>query len=244
MLIRQSLLRIPSSGARTTCYEVAKAHISIHPVRPEQKGEKEPVPLTWPISPSRPSKASISEAPESPLLELLPILTKKSSSKRPKGSKDISAFLPQTKIGFYPQEEPVLNADGSTPLSPSHTPSSGTSQLQHSYHFHINSSVRNTNITITNYAHKPIIAISAGRLGLTDAERTTDEAGATTVTEALKQLRERYPKVMKEGRIELILNGIGPAREGALKTILGPLGAEIRNRIKRITDVTTGYRSG
>ena len=49
---------------------------------------------------------------------------------------------------------------------------------------------------------------------------------------------------MKEGRIELILNGVGPAREGALHTILGPLGAEMRNRINRVTDVTTGYRPG
>ena len=44
---------------------------------------------------------------------------------------------------------------------------------------------------------------------------------------------------MDEARIELVLKGFGPGRQGALSTIFGPMGEDIRGRINRVTDATT-----
>ena len=245
MLIRQSLHRIPSSTSKTTCCKARRHYTSRPPIppTPEENAESEPVPSTWPTRPSPPP--SLPPMPSrAPLLDLIPLLTDKSSSKRPRQSKDISAFLPQTIKAFYPQEEGILLAARPNP-SLNRTPRSATppedpfQSLKHSYHIHINNSTRNTHITITNHKHDPIVVLSAGRLGLKHSKRGTHEAGAATAHEALKRFATKFPDVTDEGRIELVLKGFGPGRQGALSTIFGPMGEDIRGRINRVTDATT-----
>ena len=75
-------------------------------------------------------------------------------------------------------------------------------------------------------------------MGLKHSKRATHEAGAATAEEALKQFMNRLPDSKDDVRIELILKGFGPGRRGALATILGPMGEDIRNRISRVTDAT------
>src|SRR5436190_15558338 len=168
MLIRQSIHRIPSSTSKTTCCKAKRQYTSrppIPPILPTENAESEPVPATWPTRSSQPFPSPPSKPSISPLLDLIPLLTNKSSSKRPRQSKDISAFLPQTIKAFYPQEEGVLLAARPNP-SLDRTPRTAASQedrfqsLKHSYHIHINNSTRNTHITITNHKHDPIVVLS------------------------------------------------------------------------------------
>jgi small subunit ribosomal protein S11 len=57
--------------------------------------------------------------------------------------------------------------------------------------------------------------------------------------EALKMFSVKFPELRHQGRVELVLKGFGPGRQGALSTIFGPMGEEIRGRINRVTDATT-----
>jgi len=83
------------------------------------------------------------------------------------------------------------------------------------------------------------VVLSAGRLGLKHSKRATHEAGAATAMEALKRFTEIYPELRQYGKIELVLKGFGPGRQGALSTIFGPMGEVIRGRINRVTDATS-----
>jgi small subunit ribosomal protein S11 len=245
MLIRQSLHRIPSSTSKRTCCKTTRHYTSRPPIPPilEENAESEPIPSTWPLRPSTPPSPPPKPS-SSPLLNLIPILTDKTSSRRPRQSKDISAFLPQTIKAFYPQEEGILLAARPNP-SLDRTPRTANTLeepfqfLKHAYHIHINNSTRNTHITITNHKHDPIVVLSAGRLGLKHSKRGTHEAGAATAHEALKRFATKFPDVMDEAKIELVLKGFGPGRQGALSTIFGPMGEGVRGRINRVTDATT-----
>jgi small subunit ribosomal protein S11 len=110
---------------------------------------------------------------------------------------------------------------------------------EHYYHLHINTSTKNIHVTITNHRHDPVVVLSAGRLGLKHSRRGTIEAGVETTLQALKMFREKYPSVVRQGEVELVLKGYGRARDGAINAILGPMGAGILARINRVTDATT-----
>jgi small subunit ribosomal protein S11 len=248
MLIRQSLHRLPSSTPKCACCKTTRRYTSpppIPPNPPEENAESESVPSTWPTrsQPPEPTPpSSKKDSSTSPLLDLIPLFTTKDATKRPKQSKDIGSFTPSTIKSFYPQEEGILLSARPNPSldpRPHPLPPDPLQRLKHKYHFHINNSTRNTHITITDYNHNPLVVLSAGRLGLKHSKRATHEAGAATALKALKMFADKYPELREQGRIELILKGFGPGRQGALSTIFGPMGEEIRGRINRITDATS-----
>ena len=144
---------------------------------------------------------------------------------------------------FLPSTEKVLEARHNPPKDHHiiRSPKPESHRIvnqQHSYHFHINNSTKNTHITITNYKHDPVIVISAGLLGLKKSKRATEEAGYATAQEALNRFMLKFPSVISQASIELICKGFGPGRRGALSMILGPKGYEIQNRVIRITEAT------
>jgi ribosomal protein S11 len=242
MLIRH---RIPSLTYKRTCCKT-RQYTTQPPVPPITRKdsvatEPETIPPVWP-SPTQAELPQSSLPPvtsKSPLQGLAEMLTTKDPINRPKRSSDISTFKPATEKAFYPQAEGVILKAISQPKpSRSQTPTQLEERPNHAYHIYINNSTKNTHITITNHKRDPVLKLSAGRLGLKHSKRATHEAGAATAEEALRQFMEKLPKAKDDVRIELILKGFGPGRRGALATILGPMGEEIRSRISRVTDAT------
>jgi small subunit ribosomal protein S11 len=249
MFSRQARLRIPALSSRgSRCSpRINYTTRSDDPSPPASesaapKEEPKDVPPTWPTQPAS-SPAHIfppSNSIISPLLGLLPMYTDKSSQKGPRNSPDISAFQPTTEPSFYPQAKsiPVPPIQNALPPIPQFSPPKLQGRRPN-YAIYINNSTRNTHVTITNQNRDPIVVMSAGNLGLSHKQRSTHEAGAATLHEALKKFSAKHPVAAENVFIELVLKGFGPGREGALATIFGPHGDLIRSKISRITDATS-----
>lgn len=230
MLLRQSLYRIPSSPSPRFCCRI-RTYSQIPPSGVPFPSQKNPrsetvVPSTWPTG--SPTKSD-SPASVSTLLDLLPHVTVTVPTPIANRTEDI------------PSQTSTEESEESAPQA-EHPQSSEFISVEinkHSYHIHINTSTKNCHVTITNHKHDPVVALSAGRLGLKHSRRATQEAGAETAAAALKMLHEKYPDAARIGEVELVLKGYGKAREGAMAVILGPKGDAIRARINRVTETTT-----
>ena len=53
----------------------------------------------------------------------------------------------------------------------------------------------------------------------------------TTTEDAVRKFVEKYPFVLDQARVELILKGFGQGKLDGLTKVLGPLGNEIQSRM-------------
>lgn len=239
MLVRQCVYRIPSSTSHRTCCRL-RNYSQIPPSGPPFPSQSDPtsetdtVPSTWPTT--LPTKSD-SRKSASKLIDLLPHVTVKVPPHFPQGIDEIPIQTLTGEPGFRSEQSMATTSPRpSTPTQSSQFMSVNINE--HNYHIHINTSTKNCHVTITNHKHDPVVALSAGRLGLKHSRRATQEAGAETTAAALKMLQAKYPNVFQLGEVELVLKGYGKARQGAIATIMGPMGDKIRGRINRVTDAT------
>ena len=102
-------------------------------------------------------------------------------------------------------------------------------------HVHSTSITRNIFVAITDHKHNPIVAMSAGRLGLKHTRRSSQEAAYDTTVAAFNKLAQTDHEIRE---VELVLKGFGNGRKGFLSAVLGQHGDFLRNKIVRVTDST------
>jgi ribosomal protein S11 len=214
------------------CFRVRTySSLPVPPSTPPAKDatETEDVPATWP------SREEISE-PESeilstsPLLDLLPIYTSIPSDLHSINAQGISAFLPSTAKTFYP-------SDAAPELTKNVNPNLKTEDFD--FHIHVNTMTDNVLVNITDHTHDCRIVHTAHYLGFKHTTRLQIRAaGAATADVAMKDFVEKYPDILKKGKMEIVVRGQGPGQTGALATILGPSWGMLRDRILRVRDAT------
>jgi ribosomal protein S11 len=146
-----------------------------------------------------------------------------------RSNKDPDSFLPASM-----SEMPIPNPASLSAVRPS-LPPVPTEQEPGYFHIHVVSVTKNTHITITDNKHNPVVAMSAGRLGLKHSKRNTQEAAFMTSIAAFDKLKKLNRRV---DQVELVLKGFGTGRRGFLGAIAGPQGAFIKGRVVRVTDAT------
>ena len=119
------------------------------------------------------------------------------------------------------------------PPLPSQTPRTG--QRPGYIHIHAVSLTKNIHVTITDHKHDPIIAMSAGRLGMKHSRRQSTEAAHNTAVAAFEKLANSNLEVQQ---VELVLKGFGKGRAGFISAVSGPHGEFIRSKVVRVTDAT------
>lgn len=105
------------------------------------------------------------------------------------------------------------------------------------YHLHVFSHKHNTHVTFTHPNRNAIISMSCGNVGFKKTRRGTFDAAYSLA----KYVMERIVYMgysTKVNRVELSLRGFGQGREAAIKVLLSPEGAFLRDKIVRVTDAT------
>jgi ribosomal protein S11 len=154
---------------------------------------------------------------------------KKSGGSRSNLSRGMDAFQP---VNMSNMPNPASNSQRSTiPLPLTRT----TGQRPGYIHIHAVALTKNIHVTITDHKHDPIIAMSAGRLGIKHSRRQTTEAAHATTLAAFEKLANSNYEIQQ---VELVLKGFGKGRTGFISAVSGPHGEFIRNKVVRVTDAT------
>lgn len=185
------------------------------------------------LSPSPPSTppTTPSEAKNETILKLInDVLGGKKSGGSPSNlSRGMNAFQPANMSNM---PNPASNSQRSTiPLPSTRT----TGQHPGYIHIHAVALTKNIHVTITDHKHDPIIAMSAGRLGIKHSRRQTTEAAHATTLAAFEKLANSNYEIQQ---VELVLKGFGKGRAGFISAVSGPHGEFIRNKVVRVTDAT------
>ncbi|KAF2761548.1 translational machinery component [Pseudovirgaria hyperparasitica] len=103
---------------------------------------------------------------------------------------------------------------------------------------HIYSHKHNTHITLTDPKHEAIINVSTGNLGFRKSGRKTFDAGYQLAAFVLNKIAGNNSLRENMKQVHLSFRGFGQGREGATKAIVGTEGMVIRNKVRKVTDVT------
>jgi small subunit ribosomal protein S11 len=144
--------------------------------------------------------------------------------------KDLQSFQPASM-----SQMPIPNPSSPLPSLPP-LPQRRPTQSQAGYfHVHAVSITKNIHVTITDYKHDPVVAMSAGRIGLKHSRRQTQEAAYSTAVAAFEKFSQTDLNV---DQVELVLKGFGKGRAGFLSAIESAHGEFIKKKVVRITDAT------
>lgn len=105
------------------------------------------------------------------------------------------------------------------------------------YHLHIYSHKHNTHVTFTLPNKNSVLSLSCGNVGFKKCRRGTFDAAYSLAKYALERL-VYMGYTTKINRVELSLRGFGQGRDAALKALMSPEGAFLRDKIVRVTDST------
>ncbi|KAJ3478597.1 hypothetical protein NLG97_g8534 [Lecanicillium saksenae] len=105
------------------------------------------------------------------------------------------------------------------------------------YHLHIFSHKHNTHVTFTLPNKNSVLSLSCGNVGFKKCRRGTFDAAYSLTKYALERL-VYMGYTTKINRVELSLRGFGQGRDAAIKALMSPEGAFLRDKIVRVTDST------
>ncbi|KAG9253479.1 uncharacterized protein F5Z01DRAFT_657304 [Emericellopsis atlantica] len=112
-----------------------------------------------------------------------------------------------------------------------------TTETLEPYHFHVYAHKHNTHVTCTRPNREPIISMSCGNLGYRKSRRSTFDSAYSLTKYVIERLIHKGipPKIHK---LEVVLQGFGQGREGALKVLMSPEGKILRDKVVRVADST------
>src|SRR5579871_4838746 len=143
---------------------------------------------------------------------------------RPSAS-DFDAFQPALL-----EQMPLQNPQATSTTNRSLPQPQISKQSPGYFYVHGVSVTKNIHVTICDYKHNPVIAISAGQLGKKHSKRQTPEAAFETAVKAFERLANSKYQIQQ---VELVLKGFGPGRRGFLQAITSPQGEFVRRRVVR-----------
>jgi len=103
------------------------------------------------------------------------------------------------------------------------------------FYIHVVALTRNCLITICDHKHNPVVAMSAGKLGIKHSRRMAPEAAFSTTIAAFDKFAQ---KGFDAKEIELVFKGFGKARTGFMMALESQQGEPIRSKVVRLTDAT------
>lgn len=158
----------------------------------------------------------------------------------------------QDTLGLLPKAEALPDDDSLPPMAPdgaypaaTANPLSATKYMaqqrerKEHYTLYIRSNTNNNIYTFTRPDGGPVKTLSSGQFNYRHKNRSTPEAAHAVAVAMFKVIEEEHLKV-GHGRmtIEVKFNGFGKGREAVQKALLAGDGANVREMISRLTDIT------